>query len=197
MLSAGYSWRKQHLSKQDNTRLNAASPFLLLTLDRPYNSINSLKKRTLPPLAPSSNTSHPTAFPVNSKQHNYRSFYDLDLRPISWYCKPFKCQLPSRQTLPALLGFICVLGKGKCFVRRWEIRFICGWVPSSPLLSRSHLPVCRCTWSLKLSWCKGTHWIFMQGPCLVTGSHFLELVAASPQVNLGLLAATILEPAQR
>ena len=49
MLSAGYSWHKQHLSKQDNTRLNLASPFLLLTRDRSYNSINSLKKRTLFP----------------------------------------------------------------------------------------------------------------------------------------------------
>lgn len=56
--------------------------------------------------------------------------------------------------LPVLLGFICVLVKGKCFCEEWRNR-VCSWMGSpSPLFPLSHLPMhLWCTWSLKLSRC--------------------------------------------
>lgn len=164
MLSAGYSWHKQHLSKQDNTRLNLASPFLLLTRDRSYNSINSLKKRTLLPHQPLlSSIAHPTVSCVHSEQHNYRSFYDLGLRPISWYCKPFKCQLLSLGT-PCSAGIYLSAYKRQMFCEARGTR-VCWWIGSllpSPLLVSS-APASWVHLVSKIVTVWNAHWIFMPG----------------------------------
>ena len=72
-------------------------------------------------------------------------------------------------------------------MRHGELGSVGGWVPSSPLLSCSHLPLhLGCTWSLKLSRCEihTEHSCWVPTALLRTGSCAVELLAAASSNRL-------------